>query len=168
VPALPQWFLCLPDIIEQLRGLESAVVDRAVIENAFGIGRRRALQLMHRFGGFQSAQSFLVDRQELIQRLEGIVGGERFALEQSRRRSLEEQLESVRKQRAAAAVRIPIVRENIAGKGFAAPMGMRLGPGRMEVAFSGAEDLLAKLFSLSQAVAEDFAGFRRCIENDSV
>jgi hypothetical protein len=39
-----------------------------------------------------------------------------------------------------------------------------LTPGHLEVDFSGAEDLLGKLFGLSQAVAKDFEAFRHCAE----
>jgi hypothetical protein len=164
LPAIPQWFLRLPDIVEQLRQLKAPVVDRAGIEKVFGVGRRRALQLLHRFGGFQSAQSFLVERQGLIRRLESIVTGEAFVFEQARRRRVEEMLETARRQRAAAAVRIPASRESRAASEFTAPAGVRLTPGRLEVDFSRAEDLLGKLYALSQAVANDFEGFRDCVE----
>jgi hypothetical protein len=150
----------LPDIVEKLRQLEAPVVDRAGVEKVFGVGRRRALQLLHRFGGFQSAQSFLVERQELIRRLEAVLAGEAFAFEQSRRRRLEQELDTARRQRVAAAVQIPA---GPAGKG-SMPQGLRLMPGRLEVDFNGAEELLGKLFALSQEVAKDFEAFRDCVE----
>ena len=164
MPAIPQWFLRLPEIVEKLRQAETPVVDRAGIEKVFGVGRRRALQLLHRFGGFQSAQAFLVDRQELIRCLEIVLAGEAFAFEQSRRRRLEEELNAARSQRVAAAVRIPVVPVSPAGKGLSVPPGLRLRPGRLEVDFNGAEELLCKLFAFSQAVAKDFEAFRDCVE----
>ena len=164
MPAIPQWFLRLPEIVEKLRQAETPVVDRAGIEKVFGVGRRRALQLLHRFGGFQSAQAFLVDRQELIRCLEIVLAGEAFAFEQSRRRRLEEELNAARSQRVAAAVRIPVVPVSPAGKGLSVPPGLRLRPGRLEVDFNGAEELLGKLFALSQAAAKDFEAFRDCVE----
>jgi hypothetical protein len=154
----------LPDIVEKLRQVETPVVDRAGIEKVFGVGRRRALQLLHRFGGFQSAQSFLVERQELIQRLESVLTDEAFAFEQSRRRRLEEELNAARSQRVAATVRIPIVPVSPAGNGLSIPRGLRLRPGRLEVDFNDGEELLGKLFAFSQAVAKDFEAFRDCVE----
>ena len=42
--------------------MEVPVIDRAVFERIFGVRRRRAIQLMHYFGGFQSSQAYLIDR----------------------------------------------------------------------------------------------------------
>ena len=80
--------LHLPRIIEELRRLPVPVLDRAVIEKLFGLKRRQAIQLLHRFGGYQAGRIFLVDRQELVEQLEAIRDGETFSYEQRRRRRL--------------------------------------------------------------------------------
>ena len=38
--------------------------------------------------------------------------------------------------------------------------------GELRIAFSGAEDLVAKLFELSQAMANDWPAFRRSVEEN--
>ena len=100
--------LHLPRIIEELRLLQVPVLDRAAIEKLFGLKRRQAIQLLHRFGGYQAGRTFLVDRQELVEQLEAIRDGETFRYEQRRRRRLVVEIESVRKYLQAAAVKIPL------------------------------------------------------------
>ena len=50
----PHWLLHVPRIIEELRRLPVPVLDRATIEKLFGLKRRQAILLLHRFGGYQS------------------------------------------------------------------------------------------------------------------
>ena len=78
--------LPFPRIIEELRRLPVPVLDRATIEKLFGLKRRQAIGLPHRFGGYQSGKTFLVDRQELVEQLEALRDGETFSHEQRRRR----------------------------------------------------------------------------------
>ena len=44
------------------------------------------------------------------------------------------------------------------------PATIDLRPGELRIAFSGAEDLAAKLWELSQAMAHDWNGFMRAVE----
>ena len=162
MPPQPLWLLHVPRIIEQLRRLEVPVLDRAVIEKLFGLKRRQAIQLLHRFGGYQAGRTFLVDRQELVEQLEAIRDGETFRYEQRRR--LVAELESVRKYLQAAAVKIPLrpqARYQIA----TLPPDVDLQPGRLRVEFDGVEALLAKLFELAHSAANDFERFRNAVES---
>ena len=59
---------------------------------------------------------------------------------------------------AAAGVRNRSVRE-LGG-------GIELRPGELRIQFYGAEDLAAKLFELSQAMANDWQAFARAVEQD--
>lgn len=96
MPAKPQWLLRLPQVLGLLTALPSPVVDRSVIEKLFGVGRRRAISLLHEFGGFQSGQTFFVDRLALIRQLEEIREGGAFREERERRTRLAEDLERTR------------------------------------------------------------------------
>ena len=51
MPAKPLWLLHVPEIVSQLESFNVPVLDRAMIERLFGLGRRRAIELLHRFGG---------------------------------------------------------------------------------------------------------------------
>ena len=59
MPALSQWLPRLPAIIGELKVLAAPVIDRALVERLFFLKRRQAIDLCHRFGGFQ-ADSFSV------------------------------------------------------------------------------------------------------------
>ncbi len=82
----PHWLLHVPRIIGELRRLPVPVLDRATIEKLFGLKRRQAILLLHRFGGYQAGRTFLLDCQELVEQLEAIRDGETFSYEQRRRR----------------------------------------------------------------------------------
>jgi hypothetical protein len=139
-------------------------LDRAVVERVFGLRRRRAIDLLHSFGGYQAGRTFLIDRLRLIAQLEAVRGGAEFHYEEHRKQRLVDTLEKLRKHSAAARVAIPVDRETLDGKMADLGEGIRLERGRLTVEFRGAEDLLAKLFQLAQAVANDFEKFQSAVE----
>ncbi len=127
-----------------LAEVDLPVIDRAVVERVFGLGRRQAIQLMHRFGGHQAGRTFLIDRKRLVDALDQIAATGECGQEQARHEKLTAALAKVQNGRRAQEVRIE------------APPNME--PGRLE--FSGCEDLPAKLFALAQAAANDYATFQ--------
>jgi hypothetical protein len=157
------WLLRLGEIREELTAVEAPVIDRAMCERIFGVRRRRALQLMHSFGGWQSGQAYLVDRVALLRQLEPLQNSAELIREQRRRQRLSETLEDTRRHRAAARVILPVERDTGPRTMLDLPQGVRLQPGSLSVEFGEAEDLLAKLFELAQAAAHDFDGFRRMV-----
>ena len=159
MPAEPQWLLRLPEIIEELAAMDAPVVDRSVIERAFGVRRRRAIYLLGRFGGYQVGRTFVVRREALLEALRRMAAGERFDYEKQRHERLADGLDRIRKQRRAAAVTVPV--ENPAPDMTPAglPAGVRLEPGRLTVEFRGVEELLGKLYGVAQSAAGDFAAF---------
>jgi hypothetical protein len=164
----PTWLLRLPEIREELAALEVPVLDRGMVERIFRVRRRRALQLMQYFGGWQAGQACLVDRLDLLRQLVPLEESMEFAREQHRRQRLLESLEQIRRHRAAARVRLPVAATAYAGALCALPPGVCLQPGSLQVEFGEPEDLLAKLYQLAQAVAQDFDGFRRIVTDRAV
>ena len=158
------WLLRLPEIRQELTAVDAPVLDRPAFERLFHIRRRRAIQLMHFFGGYQSSQAFLIDRAVLLQQVEALEAGTEFAIEQARKQRLIDSIEKVRKQRAAAAVRIPVLSDAAGHSVASLPEGIRLEAGSLRVDFDGAEDLLGKLFSVAQAAADDFEVFRAAVD----
>ena len=69
MPTKPYWWYRLGEIISELESLAAPVVDRAVFEQVFGVRRRRAIELLHYFGGFQAGKTFLVERSSLLRQL---------------------------------------------------------------------------------------------------
>jgi hypothetical protein len=140
------------------------VIDRAVIERLFGLRRRRAIELLHRFGGYQAGQTFLVDRSRLIQQLRMIAEGEEFERESRRRERLDQNLDCLRRSRPGVKVKIPIQPEMLGRNVDGLSAGIGLSPGHLQIEFDSVEELLSKLYELSQAAATDFDRFRAAAE----
>ncbi|MCP5114430.1 MAG: hypothetical protein GY953_26670 [bacterium] len=159
--------LRLPEILEELDALDVPVLDRGTIEKVFGLRRRRAIELMHSFDGYQAGRAFLVDRIQLIERLRGIHDSPEFTREQRRKQRLTETIEKLRKYRQAAAVSLPVPAEAFTQPAAELPAGVSLAPGELRVEFGSAEQLLGKLFELAQAAANDYQRFQQVIERPS-
>jgi hypothetical protein len=165
MPAQPQWLLHLPEIIAEFGAMETPVVDRAVLERVFRVRRRRAVELMGQFGGYQAGRTFLLDRKQLVRALERMRDGGEFEFERQRKENLTQELERVRRARAGAKVSIAIAKEDLERKAPAFPPGIALDAGRLTVAFETAEELVRKLYGLAQAAANDFEAFKSAAEN---
>jgi hypothetical protein len=127
----------------------TSVLDRALFEHLFHVGWRRAIDLMHTFGAYQTGQALLIDRAELIRQLEALEAGTEFAIEQGRKQRLLDALEKVRRHRAAARVILPVAGDANLRTMADLPPGVHLQPGSLKVEFGEAEDLLGKLFELA-------------------
>jgi hypothetical protein len=165
MPAKKTWLLRLTEIREELTAMDVPVVDRAIFERLFGVRRRRAIQLLHYFDGYQSGRTFLIDRVALIEKLAPLEASAEFAVEHRRRQRLVESLEKLRRSRAGARVIIPVEAASQTGSGL--PSGVQLEPGTLRVEFADAPDLLGKLYALAQAAAADFEAFRAAAEKVS-
>ena len=106
MPRQSEWLLRLPAIRSELEALSVPVVDRSIFEKVFGVRRRRAIQLMHRFGGFQSGKTFWIERSSLLRQLESLEASGEVSSDLRRRERLSSQLDQVRQY--ARAARVPI------------------------------------------------------------
>jgi hypothetical protein len=161
MPAKAEWLLRVPEILVALRVLDVPVVDRAAIQRLFGFQRRRAILFMHELDGYQAGHSFLVDRLRLIAQLEVLQNGDGFHQESRRRMNLEETAEHARRQAVATRVKIHVEPDAWKTRIDALPAGIRLEPGSLRVEFRDPQELLQKLFALSQAIANDFEQFEK-------
>jgi hypothetical protein len=167
VPGKAQWFLHIPAIVVMLEAFDVPVVDRAVIERLFGLRRRQAIELLHRFGGFQAGRTFLIDRRVLIDHLRRLAEGEDFERETSRKERLDQAVDQIRRQRAAASVRIPVQPDVFSQKVAGLPETIVIEPGHLHIEFSGTEDLLSQLYQIAVAASNDFNFFRSATESVS-
>ena len=119
--------------------------------------------MLHRFGGYQTGKTFLVNRLALIRQLDQIGAGEDLAYQQRRRQRVVAALERARRYRQAAAVKIPL-RPQAPYRVEGLATGIELRPGRLRVKFAGAEELLSKLYELAQTAAQDFDRFKAAVE----
>jgi len=163
MPAKPAWLLHLSEIVEQLEVFDVPVVDRAIVERVFGLHRRRAIELLHRFGGYQAGRTFLIDRRLLIGQLRCLIEGEEFQREKCRKERLVGTIEQLQRYRAGSRVKIPTPRDDDR-RMASLPTGIVLEHGHLHIEFAGTEELLAKLYELSQAASNDFDRFREAAE----
>ncbi len=164
MPRKPQWFQHLPQIVEDLSALDVPVVDRALIERLFGLGRRAAINLLARFGGYQVGKTYLVDRRLLLKQLRRVQRTEDYHFEAQRRQSLVATLDKLQKQRAGAQVSIPVKPDVFSRQLADLPEGVRIEPGQLTITFTSAENLLSRLFELAQGISNDFRRFQEIVE----
>lgn len=160
MPAKAPWVLHVPEIVAQLEVFDVPVVDRAMVESVFGLRRRRAIELLHRFGGYQAGRTFLVDRRLFIGHLRRLLEGEEFQTEVRRKERLAGIVDQLRQNQAAVRVEIPAQRDTLKRNVAGLSTGIALEPGHLHIEFTGTEDLLAKLYELSQAASNDFDRFQ--------
>jgi hypothetical protein len=161
MPAKARWLLRVPEIVAELSALDVPVVDRAVCERLFGLRRRRAIDLIRSFGGYQAGRTFLVDRPKLIAQLEQIRDGADFKTEWRRKERLAERLDAIRRLQTAARIAIAVEPETLRRRLPDLPSGVSLAAGELHIQFQSPEELLAKLFALAQAIANDYEAFEK-------
>jgi hypothetical protein len=167
MPSQPAWFHRLDEILETVRGMESSHLDRLAVQKLFGVRERRARQLMAGLPGLRAGNASAVLRQGLIARLEETAKGGLFQWEVNRRARVVEELDRTRRQLAARQVRIPAAADVDARRVRDLSGDIALKPGELRIEFYGAEDLAAKLFELSQAMANDWQAFARAVEEET-
>ena len=163
MPPKPQWYHRVPKILEQLEAVETPVLDRACVEKLFHVGRWQANALMKRFGAFPSGNTFLVKREELVSELEAMRDGETFAREKRRREHLVRELDEASRLQKARAVKVRVSREEVE-KLRGLPEGVTVEAGRFVVEFDSVEELVRRLYEVSQSAARDFYAFEKAIE----
>lgn len=163
MPRHCEWIVRLAEIRQELERLTAPVVDRSVFESLFRVRRRRAIQLLHRFGGYQSGRTFLIERKALLSELARLEGTEEFRLERRRKESLAAELEKLREHAKASRVAVRVSAAVYSTRLDALPAGVRLVPGELTVVFSTPEELLERLFALAQALANDLDRFRSLV-----
>jgi len=159
MPAKPRWWRHIPEIRKMLEDAHLPVIDRASVERLFGLERRQAIELMHRFGGYLAGRTFLIGREQLIEALDAIAASGEYQQEAARREQFVASVDAVRRTRQTEAIRIPVSREVFDARLKSLGPGVELRAGRLAIEFAGPEDLLRKLFALAQAVANDYAAF---------
>jgi len=151
------------EILKTLHAMESSYLDRWAIQKLFGVQERRARQLMAGLPGFRAGNACAVNRLALVARLEETAQGGVFQWETNRRARVVEELGRTRRELTARSVRIPAAAsENRRLRDLSSDIKLR--PGELRIEFFGAEDLAAKLFELSKAMAKDWQGFVNAVE----
>ncbi len=165
MPAKPAWYSRLPEILDALRATGSVpYVERETLERLFHVRRRRAHQLMSAFGGFQIGRTYLIDRGALIDALERIARGDPFSWEARRKAKLADVLNEAHQDFAGRQVKIPAYRHALP----AWPAGVTLKRGELRIQFNDTEQLLKRLFELSQSILNNYDSFRHLAERPTL
>jgi hypothetical protein len=159
MPRPAQWLQQIPEALELLEQIETTVIDRATLERLLRIHRRAAIRLMHRFGGYQAGRTFLIDRAALLRQLGAIAAGESYRFEAGRRERLVRRLDQARQELAARRILIPVTPGITRRELATLPPTIHLTAGKLEIACTGAKDLLGQLMDLAQAIANQFEEF---------
>ena len=165
MPAQPTWHSRVPEILRLLRAAEAPpLLDRAGVERLFRLRRRQAIRLIGCCGGYQVGKTFVVGRESMLGYLEQLekTGLVDHALRRKQRISTA--LEEASRSRAARTTQVPA---GLAPRARAPelPAAVELvGPGRLEIRYHGATDLLARIAELAEAATRDFPRFRKIVE----
>ena len=159
MPAKPECLLRLPEIRAELEHIAVPIVDRVGIERIFGLKRRRAIELMHEFGGYQTGRTFLVDRARLLEALQSLESKEDYTAEKRRRERLGDVVEASREHLMSMRVLIPVRAAAARASLDRLAPGVLLLPGILTIEFRHPIELLEKLYGLAQAIAHDFEKF---------
>src|SRR5450631_1811922 len=157
LPTHPTWLERVPDILEKVQSERTPpILDRQAIEGLFGIRRRQAIALLHRLAGYKVGRTFVVPREAAIEFLQKILASGAIEEAAAEKSGVMEFLGEARQGLQLPSIPLPVAAKlsDITFNGL--PPGIRLQPDRLTIRFQSATDLLQKLFSLSQALANDF------------
>ena len=162
MPSRPRWHARLKEIRAAILALQAPFLDRPAIEKLFGLRPRQANYLMQKMGGgYRIGRATVLDRLELLSRLDRLSGARESAAASSRQARVVEALDQLRHK--ARPRRIDPPPPPVAGS--ALPAGARLlGPGELALSFASPEQLLGVVLSLAQSAAGDFAAFAASLE----
>lgn len=162
MPAQPSWYLRVPEILGHLRAPTAPpFLDRPAVEQLFRVSRRQAIRLLGGSNGYQIGKTFLVDRQSLVSFLENVERSGAAPQARARKQRVLTALHEAANQSAAQRIQIRTDRlANIpttAGESAAIEL---VEPGKLQITYRGAEDLLARIVELAASATTDFPAFR--------
>ena len=166
MPKLPGWYLHVPAILQHLRSPAAPpFLDRPAIEVLFSIRRRQAIRVLAAASGYQVGRTFLVERQALIDFLEGLERSGVASEVRARKQRVATILNEVANFAAAQRVQIRTAPDVLRRQPEGLPAAIeRVAPGKLQISYRGAEDLLAKIVELAASATNDFPAFRNLYE----
>ena len=167
MPDKPIWCGRLEEIAKSLGDLPDDWVDRPMVEQALGIGRRRAQQILAPCVTRQIGRSGLARREAILDHLRRLAAGENAYYERRRQRRLGEQLEKLREdllRRPRVLVEAPAAVLSQRFEGL--PEGVAVVPGQITVRFGTATEALEKLLALAMAIGNDRERFEQAVTID--
>jgi hypothetical protein len=161
-----EWIHRIPAAIHILRASTAPLVDRSDVEQILKVSRRGAVRILHQLGAAELGRNLVIAREQLIARLVAVQSGEEVQFERRRFERLEQNLATAEKDFRARHIVVkttPAVHDTTM---LSLPPSVRLRPGCLEIHFSSCEELLTRLYELSQAVANDYPMFALIAEGN--
>jgi hypothetical protein len=167
MPDKPFWCGRLEEIAQELGGLPEPWVDRSILEQALGIGRRRAQQILAPCVTRQIGRNGLARREAVLDHLRRLAAGEQRHYERRRQRRLAEYLEGLRQARLRQPLVLVEAPASVLGQKLESlPVGVAVAPGRITVRFQTATEALEKLLALAMAIGNDRERFEQAVTID--
>ncbi len=157
VPTHPSWLERVPTVVQKLqRSNAPPFLDRAAIEALFGVRRRQAIVLLHRWNGYQLGHALVASRESVLADLHKIRHAEIVAEQTNQKERVAAMLGEARLALTLPRIPLPVPAKLSAITFAGLPPGIRLERHRLTVDFPSAQDLVEKLFTLAQAFANDY------------
>ena len=164
MPATPRWLLAIPDAIRQLEALDRDLLTRRDLERLFGVSRARAATLMQTFGAELTGHQRTLPRTQLLRQLRRHRTGAAFRGEATRR----DRVVTAIRQARLTGIRVAVPLEALEGRLASLPEGVHVARDRIDVRFSGAQEAVARLFALAQALTNDYDRFETLVGRGEV
>lgn len=161
MPAAPTWLRRIPDAIAQLEQWKADDVGRGDLQVLLKLGKARAVQLMHEWGASRRGGrgDLLLEKGPLIRRLKALRRGTQLAAEEQR----VERLVGTLREAQISRVRVRVDPKTIGVTLAGLPAGVTIARGRIVVECRSAQDAIAKLFALAQALPHDWERFEAIV-----
>jgi hypothetical protein len=161
VPRKTEWIHRIPKALDALRQSPAPLIDRRDIERLLEVSGRHAIRILHRLGAAEAGKNLFIAREELIARFESIHDGDDARYERRRLQRLDTTLARLARDLKARQVPVAAAPEAHDLLFPSLPGSIRLRPGRLEIDFETPDELLTRLYELSQALANDYGRFEQ-------
>ena len=166
MPAQPSWHLRVPQIRAALSSpVSPPFFDRPAIEKLFGLRRRQAIRILTACGGYQVGKTFLVNREALLAYVAEVEKAGAVDRARQRKQRISAALNEVANLTAAQRTQIRTDPDLLRRRPADLPAAIELvAPGKIQIRYHGATDLLAQIAELAAAATNDFPRFRKIFE----
>jgi len=165
MPDHPFWLERVPAVLDFLAGPDAPdTLDRGAIETLLGVRRRRAILILHACKASRRGRELLAARKAFVAFLKSQSHEAALSRERERQQQVAEALGQARRELAVPRIPLPRQRPTLTLAGL--PEGIHLTHGNLSVDFTGAQDLVEKLFTVAQAFADDYESLEAALEPD--
>lgn len=164
MPLHPTWLARIPALLETLQAdTAPAAFTRRDLECLLGVRRRRAILLLHRMGAGRRGSELIAPREAVLRYLQERWNEEAAARAADQERQVAVTLAEARRALTLPRIPLPSPAQRSAITFAGLPAGIRLTREDLVVTFSSAQDLVEKLFTVAQALANDYESLEQAL-----